>query len=235
MTDVGYLAVLVFQGGILGALLVGVSRRNVPAVGNAIVSFGATLLPFGVEAISRLLLDTSAGFGPELPLWIAVAGCLHSIGMLGPYDSIWWWDHLTHAVSAALVAALLYAGLLVTAEHWVALPFELVGLLTVLFTFVVGIFWELLELVARDVGRRYDVQPVLVHYGLRDTAYDLVFDVLGALVVVLLDVRLFVPIADRFPTATTTLIVASAALVIVGFVAMILWIEIDRERGAKLD
>jgi len=67
------------------------------------------------------------------------------------------------------------------------------AVLTVVLTLAAGVFWELIELIARDVGRRYDVEPVLVHYGRRDTTLDLVFDVVGALLVVGFDVRVFVP------------------------------------------
>lgn len=111
------------------------------------------------------------------------------------YESTWWWDHLTHTVSGVLVAALIYAGLVVTRPTTGS---GSVAAATVLFTFAVGVSWELLELVAREVGERYDIEPVLVHYGWRDTAFDLGFDLVGALLVVLLDLRIFVPVVDQF-------------------------------------
>ena len=109
--------------------------------------------------------------------------------MLGRYDSVWWWDHLTHTLSAALAAALLYAGLLVVAP-----AIAVAG--TVLTIVVLGVLWEAGELFAREVADRYDIEPVLVHYGWRDTALDLLFDVVGAGVVVALDVRLFRPVVE---------------------------------------
>jgi hypothetical protein len=124
-----------------------------------------------------------------LAFWIAVAGLLHALGMLGRYDSVWWWDHLTHTLSAALAAALLYAGLLVVAP-----AIAVAG--TVLTIVVLGVLWEAGELFAREVADRYDIEPVLVHYGWRDTALDLLFDVVGAGVVVALDVRLFRPVVE---------------------------------------
>lgn len=218
MTDLVHLGTLLLQGAIVVTLLEGVRGRDVAAVVNALVALGAALLPAILE------ITLGVGVGPELPLWLAAAGFLHALGMLGPYDSIWWWDHLTHAISAALVAALVYAGLIVVARQsggFVPLPGGIGGL-TVLFTFVAGVFWELIELVARDVGDRLDVEPVLVHYGWRDTALDLVFDLGGALGVVLLDLRLFVPLADRFPDTTRTLLTGSTGVFLVGSVLLAL-------------
>lgn len=182
---------VVLQCGILAILLTAVRRENTAAVVNALAVFVATLLPLAVEVAVRVVLGRTVSLGSALPLWIAVAGCLHAYGMLGPYDSIWWWDLLTHAVSAALVAALAYAAFLVTSTSGIA------AVSAIALTFIVGIGWELIELVAREVGERYDVEPVLVHYGWRDTAIDLVVDVVAAMVIVLADVRVFVPIAEQ--------------------------------------
>ncbi|MFC7232569.1 hypothetical protein ACFQMM_16435 [Saliphagus sp. GCM10025308] len=212
-------ALVSFQVGILAILLEALHRRDAAAATNALVSFAVTLLPAAVEYVAEAGFGASIAFGTDLPFWIAVAGFLHAVGMLGPYDSVWWWDHLTHLVSAALVAALVYAGFLVLTP---ALGWWQIGLLTICVTFVVGVLWELLEIIARRAGIRYDVEPVLVHYGWRDTAFDLVFDVLGALLVVLFDLRLFVPVADRsleprgVTVIGTSVLVFAVALVVLG-------------------
>jgi hypothetical protein len=80
----------------------------------------------------------------------------------------------------------------------------------------VGVFWELLELAARDVGERFDVEPVLVHYGWRDTVFDLGFDAVGAVVVVAVDLRLFVSILARIPTIVDAILLWSTVVVCVG-------------------
>jgi hypothetical protein len=180
-------AVALLQVGIASVLLVAVHRRDAAAASNALVSLGVALLPAVLAATARL--DSS----PAIPLWLAAAGLLHSVGMLGPYDSVWWWDHLTHTVSAALVAALIYAVLLVA--H-VRVPGG-AAVTTVLCTFVVGVLWELVELLARDLGEEYGVQPVLVRYGRYDTAADLCFDVAAAVLVVVVDFRPFVPVVAQ--------------------------------------
>ncbi|WP_254524140.1 hypothetical protein [Natrinema caseinilyticum] len=226
------LGVVIFQGCILVILLVAMRRRDVAAAVNALVSFVAVFLPLFVELLAREGGSTTVDFGPALPLWIAVAGLLHSIGMLGPYDSVRWWDTLTHTVSAMLVAALVYAGLVVvagetaTGGQWTSG----VAAMTVLFMIAVGVFWELIELVAREVGERYDVEPVLVYYGWRDTASDLVFDVVGTLIVVVFDLRLFVPVAAAYPSSTRRLLVGSAAAILGGSLIMALIVYFGRTR-----
>ncbi len=202
---------LVLQLAVLGTLGEAARRRNVAAGVNALFALAVALLPAAVGVVAP-----SVVIDPTVPLWVALAGFLHSLGMLGCYESVWWWDHLTHTVSAALVAALLYAALVVA----FAPSAVVLAVATVLFTFAVGVFWELIELVAREVGERFDVEPVLVHYGWRDTAYDLVFDVVGALLIVGFEVGVFVPLIDRFPRAAATLVVGGGGVVLVGSVVM---------------
>lgn len=227
----GLLAVLL--GALVLALFVAVRRRNVAAAVNALVALAAALLPLPLATGLRLS-GGSVVLAPELPLWVAAAGLLHSLGMLGLYESVWWWDHLTHTVSATLVAALLYAGVIVTAGTRAipALSPAAVAAVTVGYTFAVGVFWELIELVARAVGERYDIEPVLVHYGWRDTAYDIGFDLTGAVLVVALDVRLFVELAARFPELTRTLLVWTGGVVAGGSMLMALTFGVGAARGA---
>lgn len=210
MVGPAQIGVGILQGAILGTLLVGLRRGNVAAVVNAAIAFLATLLPLVVALVLDPAGAAGVAFGTALPLWIAVAGFLHSLGMLGLYESTWWWDHLTHTISAALVAALVYAGLVVAAG-WST---GAVAAATVAFTAAIGVCWELVELVAREVAETFDIEPVLVHYSWRDTAYDLGFDLVGALLVVLLDLRVFVPVAARFP-GTAWLVIGGGTVALV--------------------
>lgn len=172
---------------LVGALAVGVRRENAAAVVNTAAMLCLALVP---PAAGWLFGDGPATAGlPGLTLAVAVAGFLHALGMLGRYESVWWWDHLTHTLSAALLTALLYAGLLVV-DPSIAVAGALLGTLTL------GVLWEVGELFAREVAERYEIEPVLVHYGRRDTALDLVFDLVGAGLVVALDLRLFLPVAE---------------------------------------
>lgn len=220
----------VLVGGILAVGVVGMRRQDFATVANAVGSVVVAVFPVAVEVVGPTVVGGGVTIGRALPLWIAAAGFVHSVGMLGPYDSIWWWDTLTHAVSGALVAALAYAGFVVLARHATvaALPPGSVAALTVSFILVAGVFWELIELVARDVGKRLDVEPVLVHYGVRDTAIDLLVDVLAAVAVVLVDLRVFVPIAEQSPDLTAWLVAGSGAILLVGSVALGLCVDLRR-------
>lgn len=219
-------AVVVLQGGILVLLLEALRRRDSAAVANAAVSLAASLVPLALELLLPYAVGWRLTIGPELPLWIAGAGLIHSVGMLGPYDTVHWWDSVTHTVSAALVAALTYAGLLAVAGSAAGVDSPVLGVaaLTVVLTLAAGVFWELIELIARDVGERYDVEPVLVHYGWRDTALDLGFDALGALLVVAFDVRVFVSLAEQSVRATTWFLAGSGAVIVLGSLAMAVYV-----------
>ena len=207
---------LALQVGIVLVAVAALRRGNVSAAVNAAAAFGAGLLPVWLA-----VAGPAAG---ALPLWVAAAGLLHSVGMLGLYESVWWWDHLTHTVSAALIAALAYAALSVSPE---ALPLG-AGPLAVLFVVAVGAFWELIELVAREVGDRLDVEPVLVYYGPMDTALDMGFNVVGAALVVGLDLRLFVPVAARDAALAVDLLATSAAVALAGSVLLGLGLVVGR-------
>jgi hypothetical protein len=227
MTELVSLAALAFQSAVLALCLVAIQRENVPAAVNGVAALVLTLVPAVLDIALEIRL------GPELPLWIAVAGTLHSLGMLGLYDSTWWWDHLTHTVSAGLVAALIYASVVVTPPNLFGITnaSDVAAIVTVGLTLAVGVFWEVLELVARAIGYRYDIPPVLVHYGWRDTLADLVFDTVGALVVVGLELRVFVSIAETHPDATGTLLVWTAWGVVLGSVAASLVLIVGRISG----
>jgi hypothetical protein len=224
MVEITAFAVFLLQSAIFVLFVVAARRRNVSAAINALGGFVLALLPVAIEIMFQVILAQSVSFGLILPIWLAAAGFLHSLGMLGLYETTWWWDHLTHTVSAALVAALLYASLIV------ALP-DIAGVgqasgtvlaVTVVFTFAIGVFWELIELVAREVGERYNIEPVLIHYGWRDTVVDLGFDVVGALLVIGADLRIFVPIMEQFPDMTGSVLLGSSWIVFVGSVLMAL-------------
>ncbi|MGB9965632.1 hypothetical protein [Halobacterium hubeiense] len=217
-----HVVVIVALAALLGALTVvlavSVRRENAAAAVNAAVSLVVAVV--AVAAAAGFTVGSRGFVAPELALWAAVAGLLHAIGMLGPYDSVWWWDHLTHALSAALLTALVYAALLVA--YGDTASSTVVAGAAVGYTVLAGVCWELGELVARAVADRYDVEPVLVHYGRRDTALDLVFDVVGAVLVVGLDVRLFVDLAATAPTVTRQLLVWSVVAIVAASVLMTL-------------
>jgi hypothetical protein len=223
MVDLLFIAAISLQLGLVALLVVAVRRANHAATINAAVVLVLALVPYGVHLVVQDPGTANAVLDPLLLAWIAFAGFIHTIGMLGTYDSTWWFDHLAHTVSAALVAALVYAALLVSSPRvgWFDPSIVPVEGLTVVATLAIGVVWELLELVARELGERYGIEPVLVHYGRRDTALDLLFDVVGAVVVVTLDLRPFVPVLGSFPDLTPLLVQWSGWVLRVGAVTMI--------------
>ncbi len=220
---------LLCLGGIVSVLYIAFRQRNIPALVNALVSASLVLLSFLFDSIARRIYGIDPGLSPELSFWIAVAGVAHSYGMLGPYDDIWWWDHLTHTVSAALIAALVHAAVLVSFDHLgIVVGAGPIWAVVVSLTLLAGVFWELVELLARDFGRQFDVPPVLDHYGRRDTIVDLFFDVVGALFVLLFDVRIFVPMAETVPDATVTVLVWGLGLLVVGSLVVSLIVVVEQ-------
>ncbi|WP_231184827.1 hypothetical protein [Haladaptatus sp. DYF46] len=169
------------QLAIASIAFVGLATRNVGVLVNGIFAFGITVLPGVLERDYRLSLD------PWLTLWITLAVFLHAVGMLGLYEEVWWWDHLTHFLSATLVASVGYATARAFDKHSDAVYFppRFMFVYVLLFTLASGVLWEVLEFVARMSARTVGVEPVLIQYGLNDTITDLIFDAVGAVLVAL--------------------------------------------------
>jgi hypothetical protein len=162
--------------GILAVLLVGVRRRDLAAVANAAVSLLATYVPGLLER------HYDVEFRPWQRLYTLLAMLTHSVGMLGPYDDVWWWDHLTHTHSATIVGGAIH----VAARRRDRSPQpRILGLVV-----GAGVVWELMEYVVHTVAGWLDLEPLLVSYGREDTLFDLLFDLVGALLVVVFGDRL---------------------------------------------
>lgn len=154
---------------IVGVLVAGVHRRNPGAVVNAVASLVATSLPAVVE------WRYDVEFRPWHRLYLNAGMLTHAFGMLGPYDDVWWWDHLTHAHSATLLGGFIHVA--ARRRDRDPAPRVLAGVLGL------GALWELLEYAIHGVSRRIGLEPLLIPYGRKDTVLDLVFNLLGALLV----------------------------------------------------
>ena len=154
----------------------GFRRRNPGAVVNAVFSLAATFLPDAVETLWNV------EFRPWQRVYAGVAMLAHAVGMLGPYDETWWWDHVTHTLSATLLGGVVHA---VSRRRDRDPRPRVLGVVA-----VAGVAWELAEYVIHAVSRRLGIEPILVTYSKRDTILDLVFDAVGALVVLALGDRL---------------------------------------------
>lgn len=226
MTGLVSNAVIVFQAAIVLAVLEGVRRRNLSAVGNGLLALGAALFPAILRTLLRWGPGVSLDFGPELSLWIAVAGLIHAVGMLGLYDTVWWWDHLAHTVSAALVTAIAYAAVIVASRAGSYAPVSSTAIVgtTVGLLLLFAVFWELIEVLARYVAERYDIGPFLVIYGPYDWAYDLAYNLVGAGLVLVLDLRVFVPVFEPFPLVTTYVLLGAGSVALVSVATLALFL-----------
>ena len=156
-----------------GALVAG----NLVLAVNALAGFVVTLFPWVGRRAWGIRLTS------PIVLWLGVAVLFHTVGMAGWYETVWWWDHLTHTLSAALLAALADTGirLLAAASDRITLPPAFRLVLVLVLTLAAGVLWEVMEFLGRMLATWYGHQPLLVQYGLADTVLDLAFDGLGAL------------------------------------------------------
>jgi hypothetical protein len=171
---------------LVGLLFVGLDRGNTGIIVNTGVALGVTQLVPILERDYNLPMD------PALTLWITSAVFLHALGTVGLpgagvsfYRSLPWWDHLTHALSASVVAGVGYAAVRALDEHSeaVVLPRRFVFVFILLFVIAFGVAWEVLEFLLAEGAALVGSQSVLTQYGLEDTMLDLTFDIVGAVVV----------------------------------------------------
>jgi hypothetical protein len=167
------------QGAIGAIFLVGLVTVNLSVIVNAGFAFAVTFLPAILKRDFRIQLKA------WMTLWITGALFLHTLGMLGFYSDIWWYDHLTHTLSATIVATI---GYVVTRaiDKWsdaIFLPSRFMFVYILLFTLALGVLWEVAEFLVQRLALLTGLEPVLIQYGLDDTLLDLLFDAFGALIV----------------------------------------------------
>lgn len=171
--------VRLLQAVLVGIFTLGLVRGDPSVIVNSGLALVVTQLPAILERDYQLSMDSG------LVLWITAAVSVHAVGALGPYQAIWWWDNLAHALSSSVVAAIGYTTVRVISEHTadVWIPSQVVFVFILLFVVAAGVIWEVLEFLAGELASFFAVADVLIQYGLQDTMLDLVFDVIGGLVV----------------------------------------------------
>lgn len=186
------------QASIAVILVVGLSARNLSIIINASLALVATLIP------ATLARDYRISLGPGVTLWISTALFLHTLGMFGLYDNVWWYDHVTHTLSATIVAAIGYVSTRAIAEQNdnLYLPPKFMFVYVLLFTLALGVFWEVLEFGARFGAEFLGLDPVLVQYGFDDSLLDLVFNTVGAVLVAIFGTQ---RVSDLVEAVTTGL------------------------------
>jgi len=162
---------------IIAVLTEGLRRRDPAAVVNAVASLIGTQLPSAFERRTDVVIR------PWHRGYVSGAMVAHAVGMLGPYDDVWWWDHLTHTLTATILGEAVHV---IARERGSDPRPRVLGAVIGL-----GILWEVLEYVVHAGSRRVGLDPVLVRYSTTDTAFDLVFNLVGAGLVVLFGDRVF--------------------------------------------
>ncbi|MDY7082523.1 MAG: hypothetical protein SXQ77_09000 [Halobacteria archaeon] len=164
---------------LLGILVFGAYRRSIGTVVNAAIAVGVTFLPAVLERDYEIPMDAG------LTLWITSAVFLHAVGALGPYRTVWWWDHVTHTLSATLVGAIGYSTVRAFDIHSkkIQIPPRFMFVFILLFVVAFGVVWEVLEFSLGILTESFGSGKVLTQYGLEDTMMDLVFDTIGGVIV----------------------------------------------------
>lgn len=164
---------------LVGIVAAGVSFGQPKAITNGTIALAITFVPALLERNYDLPLD------PWLALWITLAVFLHTLGSAGLYAQLDWWDSITHAMSASLVAAVGYTFARAVDLHndgiYIPRRFFFVYLLVVVLSF--GVVWELFEFALDVAAAETGIDMPLAQHGLDDTVRDLMFNSLGAILV----------------------------------------------------
>lgn len=165
---------------VLGLIVAfGVVAGEPKSIVNGSVALGVTTLPALLERNYEIPLD------PWLGLWITTAVFLHTIGSAGLYGLIPWWDHLTHGMSASLIAGVGYTTARAVDLHTdeVHIPRRFAFVFIVITVLSFGVIWELFEYGLDITARQTGMTMPLAQHGLDDTIRDLIFNTIGAIVI----------------------------------------------------
>ncbi|MWV39007.1 hypothetical protein [Natrialba sp. INN-245] len=171
--------VRIMQLALVGLLVYGLWTLQLPVVTNAVLALLITFIPAVLERDYHIAVE------PGLALWVTTAVFLHAIGTAGLYDAIGPYDHLTHTLSATVVAAAGYATLRGIHLHGesIHLPRWAMFAFTVVFVLAMGVVWELLEFAVDQGALLLGMEPILAQHGIDDTIVDMIFNTLGAIIV----------------------------------------------------
>jgi len=164
---------------LVGIVAYGVVFGAPKAITNGSMGLLITFVPALLERKYDFPLD------PWLGLWITLAVFLHTLGSAGLYAQIDGWDHITHAMSASLIAGVGYtfvrAFVLHNDEIHIPTRFAFVVILLVVMSF--GVIWELFEFGLDIVADTTGISMPLAQHGLDDTVRDMLFNTFGAVLV----------------------------------------------------
>ena len=178
---------------LVGILVYGLVVRDLPVVTNAVLAIVITFIPAMLRQNYALPIE------PGLALWVTSAVFFHTLGTAALYDAIAPYDHLTHTLSASVVAAGGYAVLRAIHLHERSIHFPPWAMFTFLIAFIlaIGVIWELLEFVADQGALALGMDPVLAQHGIDDTIVDMIFNVVGAILVATWGTLYLVELSER--------------------------------------
>ena len=164
---------------LVGLLIFGLINLEPKVIVNSSLALAITFLPAILERNYRLPLD------PWLALWVTAAVFLHTLGSSGLYGYFGWWDHLTHALSASLVAGIGYITVRAVELHSeeIYLPRRFLFVYIIIFVMAFGVVWELFEFGLDIAAEETGLTMPLAQHGLDDTVIDMMFNTFGALIV----------------------------------------------------
>ncbi|WP_435180199.1 hypothetical protein [Halorussus sp. AFM4] len=177
------LLVRLLQAGLVAVAGYGVVAGEYSVAVNGLVSLAVTLVPAVLRRDAGISLD------PGHVLWLSVAVFVHAVGIVWPYQNLPWYDSVAHALSASVVAGAGYATVKAVernSERTTLTP-GVETLVVLVFVMAFGVLWEILEFASAAAAEVVGGRAVLIQFGLADVIYDLVFNFLGGLVVVLWD------------------------------------------------
>jgi hypothetical protein len=149
----------------------------------AIINGGVTLLITFVPAVLERNYDLP--LDPWLALWITAAVFLHTLGSAGLYSRIFFWDNITHAMSASLIAAAGYTVARAVDIHSddIHIPRRVAFVYIFVIVLSFGVVWELFEFGLDIAADATGLEMPLAQHGLDDTVRDMMFNSVGALIV----------------------------------------------------
>ncbi len=155
------------QAGMLAVGLAGIVTGHLTWIPSAFISLLVSAVPSLLARDFKLVLPVQFNFLIVLALFLHVVG-----GFYGFYDRISWWDHLTHAMSASLVAALGLVFVVSIDRYYesIYLPRPFLAFFIVMFTMAFGVMWELMEFGIDGLTGS------LMQYSLDDSMLDMLFD-----------------------------------------------------------
>jgi uncharacterized membrane protein len=169
------------QGLILLNVIYGLATLNPHLVFIGLVGFSLTIIPVLVERRTSISLPWEVNFLIALAVFLHVAGYAQNwYILLYPY-----YDKMAHFISSITVALLGFVSiLLVNRFSCIKMTRLQIFFYIIIFTMAIGAFWEIYEYLMDTFFGAFLVKPL--QHGLDDTMIDLIFDLIGAVVVAVL-------------------------------------------------